>query len=123
MPLSRRELLLATGGLAAACAHPGSSVPAPRSRIRAVAVDAFVLFDPRPFRRMLEERYPGQGAAMWAGFRSRLFQYGWLRALGRRYQDFWRLSQDALDATGAAQGVALGPARAALLEAWGSLPP
>lgn len=124
MELTRRDLLLAAGGLAAACTHLGGPVAIRPSGTRVVSFDAFVLFDPRPFARMLEERYPGQGAALWASYRVRLFQYGWLRALGRRYQDFWRLSEDALDATASAQGIDLAPpVRAALLEVWGSLPP
>lgn len=91
--------------------------------MRAVAFDAFALFDPRPFWRALERELPGRGAAVAEGFRTRLFEYGWLRALGGRYQDFWALSQDALDAAATAHAVRL-PAsvRTTLLGEWAALP-
>jgi 2-haloacid dehalogenase len=123
--LTRRELLLAVGGTAVSCAPlPGRTTSKRRTGIRGVSVDAFVVFDPRPFARALESAFPGRGAAIAASYRVRLFEYGWLRALGKRYQDFWRVSCDALDATAEAEGVALPPAtRASLLKIWASLPP
>ncbi|WP_428264767.1 haloacid dehalogenase type II [Haliangium sp.] len=131
MDLTRRELLLLTGGLAAGCARPPSEPARPERRrrraqapIEAIAVDAFVLFDPRPFARALDAAFPGHGAQLAAEFRTRLFGYGWLRALGGRYRDFWRLSEDALGAAAEALGLALTDAtRAALLEQWAALPP
>lgn len=125
MTLTRRELLLAVGGTAVSCAPlPGRTASTRRTGIGGVAVDAFVVFDPRPFARALESAFPGRGAAIAASYRVRLFEYGWLRALGERYQDFWQVSTDALDATAEAEGLVLTPAtRASLLEVWGSLPP
>lgn len=124
MSATRRDLLLAAGGLAMGCAAGLPRSPGGARRIRAVALDAFVLFDPRPFTRALEASFPGRGAALAATYRARLFEYGWLRALGGRYQDFWRVSADALDATAEAERLDLTPPlRAALLDVWGSLPP
>ena len=119
--------MLAAGALAIGCANnPKRRSSGDRSirSIRAVACDAFVLFDPRPFAATLEQMFPGRGAAIAAGFRGRLFDYGWLRALGDRYRDFWLLSEDALDATADAEQLELAPSqRAALLDVWASLPP
>ncbi len=124
MTMTRRMVLRGAGGLVAgAAASRMRAAPRPGT-IRAVAVDAFVLFDPRPFTQALEAAFPGRGPTLAAGFRTRLFEYGWLRALGRRYLDFWQLSEDALDDVAVAEGVALAAARrAALLDAWGRLPP
>jgi 2-haloacid dehalogenase len=119
MVLTRREILLGAGAVAAAGVM-ARAAPA----IEAVAFDAFVLFDPRPFAGALDRRFPGRGAALAAGFRARVFDYGWLRALGGRYVDFGRLSEDALDALADAEQLALAPAaRAELLETWTTLPP
>lgn len=117
--------MLAAGALAIGCANnPKRSSSGGDRSIRAVACDAFVLFDPRPFAATLEQMFPGRGAAIAAGFRGRLFDYGWLRALGDRYRDFWQLSEDALAATTEAEQLELAPLqRAALLDVWASLPP
>jgi 2-haloacid dehalogenase len=124
MPFTRRDLFLGAAGILASCSAPDRSLRKVPSSVRAVAFDAFVLFDPRPFASALEAAFPGRGAAVWAGFRSRLFDYGWLRALGGRYEDFWRVSEDALDAALEAENLTVtAAARASLLERWDSLPP
>lgn len=122
MSFTRRDMLLTTAVAMGCAATPRRRARAPG--IGAVALDAFVVFDPRPLAQALEASFPGQGSSLATAFRSRLFDYGWLRALGERYRDFWQLSEDALDATAQAHGLELAPsARAELLEVWGSLPP
>ena len=124
MPFTRRDVLVGAGGLLASCATAGKPAPAPGAAIRAVAFDAFVLFDPRPFAHALETSFPGRGPALAASFRARLFDYGWLRALGGRYVDFSRVSEDALDAALEAERLSIAERdRASLLESWNSLPP
>lgn len=123
MNLTRRHLMLAATGLSSGCSGQRSRHTLPAS-LRALAFDAFVLFDPRPFTAALEASFPGRGSVLAASYRARLFEYGWLRALGNRYLDFWQLSEHALDAVARANQLELGAsARAALLEVWGSLPP
>jgi 2-haloacid dehalogenase len=65
--------------------------------IRAVAFDAFAVFDPRPVFRFCEELFPGRGAELADLWRARQFEYQWLRALAGTYVDFWQVTQSALD--------------------------
>ncbi len=43
-----------------------------------------------------ERVYPEKGAMLVQAWRSRQFEYQWLRALGDRYVDFWRATEDSL---------------------------
>ena len=64
--------------------------------IRAVAFDAFPILDPRPVFARAEELYPGRGAELSSVWRTRQFEYMWLRTLSHRYADFWQVTGDAL---------------------------
>jgi 2-haloacid dehalogenase len=66
------------------------------SRIKALAFDAFAIFDPRPIFKRCESVFPGRGTELANAWRSRQFEYQWLRALGGQYQDFWQVTRDAL---------------------------
>ncbi len=95
---SRRSFLLAGAasvlpiGQAAATATPLQD----KTRIKALAFDAFPIFDPRSVFRACETVFPARGSELANVWRSRQFEYQWLRALGARYQDFWQASRDAL---------------------------
>ena len=74
-----------------------SSVPAaPRPTIKAVAFDAFPIFDPRPVFALAEELFPGKGADLSNAWRTRQFEYAWLHSLSRRYEDFWKVTEASL---------------------------
>jgi len=103
--VNRREMLgMAAGGVALA-----SLVVAGRSRaaspvrgqegkpapIGAVAFDAFTLLDFRQLPARAERLFAGQGARLEEVWRTRLFEYSWLRVLGGQYRDFEALSADA----------------------------
>jgi 2-haloacid dehalogenase len=91
---SRRRLLL---GLSVGLL--GSSVRqsfAQSGHIKAIAFDGFVIIDPRPVAMRAEELFPGQGEPLIASWRSRQFEYTWLRTLSHRYVDFWEVTQEAL---------------------------
>jgi len=66
------------------------------SQIKAIAFDGFVVFDPSPVFSLAESLFPGAGAALASEWRTRQFEYTWLRVLSRRYADFWQVTQDAL---------------------------
>jgi 2-haloacid dehalogenase len=68
-----------------------------RAEIRAVAFDAFVIFSPAIVFQRAEEMFPGRGSALWNLWRTRQFEYTWLRTIGQRYRDFWHVTEDALD--------------------------
>jgi hypothetical protein len=49
------------------------------------AFDAFPVFDSRPIFRACEEAFPGRGTNLSNAWRTRKFEYQWLRAIfGRR---------------------------------------
>lgn len=98
MPLTRRRFL----ALAAAGAASGVVTASPQARaaptpkIKAIALDAFTTFDPRPIAALAEELFPGRGAELSSTWRTRQFEYSWLRTLTGDYVDFWHVTEDAL---------------------------
>jgi len=68
-----------------------------RSKIKAIAFDPFPIFDPRPVFSLAERLYPGKGGDLSNEWRTRQFEYTWLRVAAQRYADFWQVTQDALE--------------------------
>lgn len=92
--MQRRTFLAAAGAsLAAAALKPAFAA---RGGIRAVAFDGFPIIDPRPVAARAEALFPGRGAALMAAWRTKQFEYTWLRTLTGRYADFWQVTGDAL---------------------------
>lgn len=114
MAFDRRDFLglIAAGGVAAALSP---SAGASAARIRAVAFDGFPVFDPRPSARLAESMFPGRGAPLAAAWRTRLFEYQWLRTLSGRYADFVDTARASLVFAAKAQGLELDAERAAAL--------
>ena len=97
MPIDRRRFLEVASMTAAASVFSLPLKPAePAPRFKAVAFDAFPIFDPRPIADLTEKLFPGSGAELGGTWRSRQFEYQWLRALAGRYEDFRRTTEDAL---------------------------
>ena len=65
-------------------------------KIKAIAFDAFPIFDPRPVFALAERLFPGKGAELSTAWRTRQFEYQWLRALSGQYADFWQVTEDSL---------------------------
>jgi 2-haloacid dehalogenase len=97
---NRRQFL---GTATAAFAQPRSTV------INAVAFDALAIFDPRPVFHLAEELFPGRGAELSNQWRTRQFEYTWLRNSMHRYVDFWHVTQDALNYAANQSQVKLNP--------------
>ena len=93
-PSLLRRLLL--GATVAVLAEPVRRSFAQSKGIKAIAFDGFVIIDPRPVAMRAEELFPGQGARLMEVWRSRQFEYTWLRTLSRRYVDFRQVTQEAL---------------------------
>jgi 2-haloacid dehalogenase len=95
---SRREFL----GLAAASLVVGQGAvelpkaSVPPGAVEAIAFDALTVFDPSAVVGVAEAVFPGQGAALAAAWRTRQFEYTWLRTAGGRYVDFRSVTADAL---------------------------
>jgi 2-haloacid dehalogenase len=66
------------------------------SRIKAIAFDGLAVFDVRPVAALAERVFPGRGEEMSALWRTRQFEYTWLRTVGRKYADFWQVTEEAL---------------------------
>ena len=87
-------------GLAAA-SFVGQTLPRPvdaaaRPRFRAVAFDYLVLFDPNSVVPAVEQTFPGRGQELTQLWRTRQFEYTWLRSITGRYVDFFAVTEDAL---------------------------
>jgi 2-haloacid dehalogenase len=109
MPETRRRFLtLAAGGAVTGLSVRGrAGAKRPSRPVRAVLFDAFPVFDPRPVFARAEAMFPDKGAELSSLWRTRQFEYTWLRAAGRRYDDFWKVTEDALVAAARALGIAM----------------
>lgn len=75
---------------------PASADGAPRKRFAAIAFDYFVLFNADSVVSDVDRVFPGKGRAFTDIWRTRQFQYSWLRSMAGRYIDFSKLTEDAL---------------------------
>jgi 2-haloacid dehalogenase len=95
MFVSRRGFArLAAGGAVAAVA--GVSAEAAKPAIKAVAFDGFPIIDPGPVFAKVEELFPGKARELSNAWRTRQFEYTWLRTLGGHYVDFWQVTEESL---------------------------
>jgi len=81
---------------AAAAVPPASTDGAPRTRFAAIAFDYFVLFNPDSVVSAVDRVFPGKGRAFTDVWRTRQFEYAWLRSIAGRYVDFSKLTEDAM---------------------------
>ena len=65
-------------------------------RFKAVAFDYLVLFDPNSIVPAVEQTFPGNGQELTQLWRTRQFEYTWLRSITDRYVDFFAVTEDAL---------------------------
>jgi 2-haloacid dehalogenase len=99
VPISRREFITMVAGSAATGFLATSSLAMGRSttpKIKAIVFDAFPIFDPRPVFALVGQLFPGHGLELSNAWRTRQFEYTWLRTLSGRYADFWQVTDDAL---------------------------
>jgi 2-haloacid dehalogenase len=121
--VDRRAFLLLGTGSVLACASSLASVhAAPRSRFRAIAFDAFPIFDPRPVAALAETLFPGMGPAIMNVWRTRQFDYQWLRTLSGHYADFLQATEQSLLFTAKQLQLELSAEkRQQLMSAWSNL--
>jgi len=93
--VDRRDFLMLTIG--SALLSDATAAPfARRTRFKAVAFDAFPIFDPTPVAVLAESLFPGKGSALMNTWRVRQFDYQWLRVLSRHYADFLQATEESL---------------------------
>jgi 2-haloacid dehalogenase len=119
MNFARRSVLaLAVGALAAPRLLAQPTAP----RWRAIALDGLVVFDTRRVQTLAEERFPGRGAALATAWRSKQFEYQWLRTTGEQYEDFLSVTSDSLEFAARSLGLDLSAeTRAALMDVYVAL--
>ena len=79
-------------------------------RIKALIFDAYgTLFDVNSVVSLGEQLFPGQGAALSQMWRTKQLEYTWLRSVMGRYEDFWQVTQSALDVSCKALGLSAPP--------------
>ncbi|HMK22658.1 MAG TPA: haloacid dehalogenase type II [Terriglobales bacterium] len=102
-------------------AHAADSA---RPRFKAVAFDCFVIFDASSVGTEAEKVFPGKGAEFARAWRSKQFEYGFLRSITGVQEDFFKVTGDALDFTAEQMHLALTPeTRRQLLNAYLALKP
>jgi 2-haloacid dehalogenase len=68
--------------------------------IKAFVFDAYgTLFDVHSVAALAEDLFPGMGKQVSQLWRTNQLQYSWLRSLMKRYEDFEKLTEDALAVT------------------------
>ena len=111
--MTRRNFLRALGGGVASgllgCAPRSATLGAPpaRPRVRAICFDLFTIFDPRSVTRVAERVVPGQASELCAEWRTRQFEYSWLRGTAEKYAPFDVVTDEALVYAARARGIAL----------------
>lgn len=66
-------------------------------KIKAIAFDAFPIFDPRAAFKVIMQEYPEEGEELRKVWFDKIFAYTWLRTSGEKYKDFWSVMDDALE--------------------------
>jgi 2-haloacid dehalogenase len=111
---------LASGGLL----RPRVRGAPPPTRFAAVAFDYLVLFNPDSIEPVIDQVAPGRGREFASLWRTRQFEYCWLRSITGRYVDFSAITEDALVYTADALQIPLSAAdRRRLLDAYLHLTP
>jgi 2-haloacid dehalogenase len=118
--LIRNFLFIFLLGLAAVPAYAQDAAP----RYKAVAFDYFVIFDPNSVVATAEKVFPGKGMDFTKAWRAKQFEYGFLRSITDRHEDFFKVTEDAMTYTIENMGLQVTDAqRKELLNAYLTLKP
>ena len=121
--MNRRTFVSTTSSLAALALYR-TSASHRASGIKAVAFDGFALFDATAIVPVAESLAPGRGRELVTAWRTKHFEYQWLRTLGGQYADFERTADDSLAVVAKTLGLAMSRAdRQHLVEAQSALRP
>jgi 2-haloacid dehalogenase len=93
--------------------------------MKALVFDAYgTLFDVHSVIEACEREFPGHGAALSHEWRAKQLEYTWLRSLMVQYQEFSRVTADALEYACRARGLALhGAVKSRLMDEYLHLAP
>jgi 2-haloacid dehalogenase len=95
--ISRRTVIgaLAAGALTLASDSPQANGLKPAA-IRAIAFDAFPIFDVTPVAQRAQALFPDKGAALASTWAAKLFGYTWLVTSAGKYEEFATLAHASL---------------------------
>jgi 2-haloacid dehalogenase len=93
--LNERRFFLQAGAASVSAIALAAAAPATAS-LKALAIDGLAVFNLRPVAAQLERLFGERSAALLALWRTRQFEYTWLRTLMGLYVDFWQVSEEAL---------------------------
>jgi 2-haloacid dehalogenase len=96
MLLNRRKFVTLTAAAVTAATAMVPAATGAQTKIKAVAFDGFPIIDPRPVFAKVEEMFPGKGQELSNAWRTRQFEYTWLRTMGGHYVDFWQVTEESL---------------------------
>jgi 2-haloacid dehalogenase len=95
--LNRRNFVsLLAGGAAAALSPAAATAGLVGAKIKGIAFDGLTVFDLRPIAALANRIFPGRGEELGTLWRTRQFEYTWLRTMGQQYVDFWEVTEEAL---------------------------
>lgn len=120
---TRRRLISLAATAPAAAALGGASAWGQTRDVKAMAFDAFALFDPRPVFARARALVPARGDALRELWFQKLFAYTWLRSTAQRYVGFADVIAESLDFAARGVGVTLSASdRDDLLASFWNLP-
>src|ERR1700744_2291350 len=95
--MDRRSFIAASGTLTAALAVPVfAQTPMYAPKIKAIVFDSFPIFNPRPVFQLCTRFFPEKGNDLVKEWRTKQFEYTWLRSMSDNYTDFLSVTEDAL---------------------------
>lgn len=123
LPIPKLRSPIFAAVLFALCGESFAQDSAP-PKFKAVAFDYFVIFNANSVVPAVEKAFPGKGAEFTKAWRAKQFEYGFLRSLTDRHDDFFKVTEDALVYTAEALKLNLTPEkRKDLLNAYLTLEP
>jgi 2-haloacid dehalogenase len=91
--ISRRAFIgVVSAGIVVAPSLPSAALV----RAKAIAFDAFPIFDPRPITALARSYFPEQGEMLGNLWSTKLFEYTWLCTAADRYESFESLADASL---------------------------
>lgn len=126
--MRRREFIItaSTGALITATMNPFTQramAAKEKPDIKAIAFDAFPIFDPRLIFSLIKSFFPEHKNFGKAWF-SKIFSYTWLRTSAEQYLDFYTVIEQALDYTAIQYDVAITvEQQKELMDVWFALKP
>lgn len=96
--LSRRAFISTTLlAMSAMAVYPSSfNNETKRNKYKGIAFDGFVIFNPKPVADALQTLLGEKATAFNAIWKSKQFEYTWLRTAAQQYKNFWEVTEDSL---------------------------